>query len=331
MRLLDHVQFNEHLFPADSSCAHEYSRKMANGYDRMRRSTVVIAGLARSIASILPATMLRMELLGKTFVDYQILIYENDSNDETPAMLRKWASSNHRVHVVSETLGAPTSHPIRCSNRADRMAHYRSQCQNRIREQFGSANYVILVDMDLEGGWSPDGVASTFGEEHWDFVGSNGIVFRRRGWQVNAIAQYDAWAYREDLDFKPLSTKQVNTLIYRRGQPLVPLPSCFGGLGIYRMEAYLAGAYRGGDIEHVSFHRSMREKGFDQTFLNPSQLVIYGRKHRRLDGWIKRAQKLSQVCLFQRRVPWRFEKTIDYRSFPLHFEESLIHSSQRAA
>jgi hypothetical protein len=331
MRLLDHVQFNEHLFPADPSYAHEYSRKLAKGYERMRRSTVVIAGLARSIASILPATMLRMELLGKTFVDYQILVYENDSNDETPAMLREWASSNHRVSVVSENLGAPASQPIRCLSRADRMAYYRSQCQNLIRASYSSASYVILVDMDLEGGWSPDGVASTFAEESWDFVGSNGIVFRRRGWRVNAIAQYDAWAYRENLDFEPLTTKHVNTLIYQRGEPFVPLPSCFGGLGVYRMDAYLAGEYRGGDIEHVSFHRSMRERGFDQTFLNPSQLVIYGRKHRRLDGWIKRAQKLNRLCLFQRRIPWRFENTIDYRQFPLHFEESFADSSHRAA
>ncbi len=331
MRLLDNVHFNEHLFPVISSCAHEYSRKLAVGYDRMRRSTVVIAGLARSIASILPATMLRMELLGKTFADYQILVYENDSIDETPVMLRDWAVSNHRVTIESETLGAPASLPIRCSSRADRMAYYRARCQAQIRERFGSAGHVILVDTDLEGGWSPDGVASTFAEEQWDFVGSNGVVFKRRGWQVNAIAHYDAWAYRESLDFKPLSTKYVNKLIFQRGQPFIPLPSCFGGLGIYRMDAYLAGEYRGGDIEHVSFHRSMREQGFDRTYLNPSQLVVYGRKHRRLDQWVKRAQKASRLFFFQRRIPWRFEKSIDFRQFPTHYLESPSNLSLQAA
>ena len=319
MRLLDHVHFNEHHFPAVPSCAHEYSQRLALGYERMRHSTVVIAGLARSIASILPATMLRIELLGRTFADFQVLIYENDSNDETPLMLADWASSNRRVSVISETLNAPMSLPIRCSNRADRMAHYRGLCQAQIREQFSSANYVILVDTDLEGGWSPDGVASTFGCDGWDFVGSNGIVYKRLGWQANAIAHYDAWAYRQDLEFTPLSTKFVNQLNFQRGQPLVSLSSCFGGLGIYRKDAYLAGEYAGGDIEHVSFHRSMRDKGFDRTYLNPSQLVVYGRKHRRLDSLVKRAQRASQLLFFQRRIPWRFEKSIDFRQFPLHY------------
>ncbi len=297
----------------------------------MRRSTVIIAGLARSIASVLPATMLRMELLGKTFANYQILVYENDSVDETPEILRDWAASNQRVTIVSETLGAPASLPIRCSSRADRMAHYRARCQSLIREKLGAAEHVILVDTDLEGGWSPDGVASTFGEENWDFVGSNGVIFKRQGWQVNAMAQYDAWAYREDVGFNPLSTKYVNNLVYQRGQPLIPLPSCFGGLGVYRMEAYLAGDYSGGDIEHVSFHRSMREKGFHRTFLNPSQLVVYGRKHRRFDSWVKRAQRASQFFLFHRRIPWRFEKSIDYRQFPFHSLDSQDNTSLRAA
>jgi len=211
------------------------------------------------------------------------------------------------------------------------MAFYRGRCQDQIRQSSSAADYVILVDTDLEGGWSPDGVASTFAEGPWDFVGSNGVVFKRLGWQVNAIAHYDAWAYREDPDFKPLSTKFVNQLSFQRGQPLVALPSCFGGLGIYRMEAYLAGEYSGGDIEHVSFHRSMRDKGFDRTFLNPSQLVVYGRKHRRLDKWVKRAQKAYQRLFFQRRVPWRFETSIDYRQFPPHYLDPLANEAQRAA
>jgi glycosyltransferase involved in cell wall biosynthesis len=331
MRLLDYVHFNEQYFPAVSSCAHDYARKIAAGYDRMRCSTVVIAGLARSIASILPATMLRMELLGKTFANYHILIYENDSNDETPAMLREWAATNPRVEIVSEKLGAPASLPIRCSSRGERMAHYRGLCQRRIREKYSSADFVILIDTDLEGGWSPDGIASTFAQDNWDFVGSNGVIFKRLGWQANTVVHFDAWAFRNDLEFKPLSTKFVNKLSFERGQPFVPLPSCFGGLGIYRMEAYLAGEYRGGDIEHVSFHRTMREKGFDRTFLNPSQLVVYGRKHRRLDVWVKRAQRLFQLLFFRRRIPWRFEKTIDYRETPVRFLNMHGNPTRQAA
>ncbi len=329
MRLLDKVLFNEHHFPCVASCAHEYSRKVTLGYDRMRTSTVVIAGLARSIASILPATMLRVELLGRTFANYQVLIFENDSIDETAIMLRDWSETNPRIDVVSENLRAPRSQPIRCPSRADRMAFYRKRCQERIRQQYASADFVILFDTDLEGGWSPDGIASTFGHDDWDFVGSNGIIYKRSGWDVNRAAHFDAWAYREHLDFRPLKTKYVNKLSFQRGQAMVSLPSCFGGLGVYPMNAYLAGEYSGGDIEHVAFHRSMREHGFNRTFMNPSQLVVYGRKRRRLDGFVKRIQQASQMLLLHHRIPWRFEKQLDYRKFPIsHLEATL---TQRAA
>ncbi len=329
MQLLDYVHFNEHHFPTIASCAHEYTRTVALGYDKMRNATVVIAGLARSVARILPATMLRMELLGNTFANYQVLIFENDSVDETAALLRRWSEANPHVHVVSENLNAPVSKSNRCPSRGDRMAYYRGRCQKVIQKRFSSADFVILVDTDLEGGWSPDGIASTFGQDEWDFVGSNGIIYKRGGWQANKFAHFDAWAYREHADFRPLTTRYVNRLSFKRGEPLLPLPSCFGGLGVYRTNAYLAGEYLGGDIEHASFHRSMRERGFQRTFLNPSQIVVYGRKHRRLDWFVKYFQRASQALFIHRRIPWRFEKQIDYRQFP----QFSMHDtkSQRAA
>jgi hypothetical protein len=294
------------------------------GYDRMSESTIVLAGLARDVACILPATMLRMELLGRTFRDYRILIYENDSADGTVSLLDEWARSNPRVEIVSESLGAPISRPIRCSNRAERMAFYRRKCQEKIRDAYGDAEYVGLVDTDLEGGWSPDGVASTFATKHWDFVGANGLIYKRRGFQANATSQYDAWAFRSDAQFTPLATKYVNRLEYKRGEPMLSLPSCFGGLGFYRMDAFLAGEYEGGDIEHVSLHRSMRAKGFVRTFLNPSQIVVYGRKHRRMDPWVKRFQAMTHALWLTRYVPWRFDKSVSYHRFAPHFRSSAL-------
>src|SRR5258705_1239169 len=62
---------------------------------------------------------------------------------------------------------------------------------------------------------------------------------------------------------------------FRRGDPLQRVWSCFGGLGVYRMEAFRAARYSGGDSEHVSLHRTMRAAGYDRFFLNPSHITIY--------------------------------------------------------
>jgi hypothetical protein len=174
-------------------------------------------------------------------------------------------------------------------------------------------DYVGVVDTDVIGGWSPDGVASTFGHDEWDFVGSNGIIYKRKGWNANATVQYDAWAYRQDAAFTPLTTKYVNHMQYKRGENMVPVTSCFGGLGFYKMDAYLAGTYEGGDIEHVSLHRSMRERGFDKTFLNPSQIVVYGRKPRRWDPYVKQIQSWSQALGLFPMIQWHYAGLKDFK------------------
>jgi hypothetical protein len=300
------VAFDETLFPPDEQTRGAYSASVARGYDRMRASRAVIAGLARNVQTILPMTIQRIECLGKLFRDYRAVIYENDSVDGTRPLLHEWSDLNPRVSVVCETRDDPVNLPSRCLSRATRMAYYRAQCHQVISREFARFDFVILVDTDLLGGWSVEGVAHTFGQDGWDFVGANGIIYRRRWLSPNAIAHYDAWAFRLDADFTPMTTKQVNRLLYERGQPLVPVTSCFGGLGIYRMPAYLAGRYDGSDVEHVTFHREMHRRGFDKTYLNPSLIVVYGRKHRSLDPWAAAIIRALDRLPFRTPTVWQF-------------------------
>jgi hypothetical protein len=41
------------------------------------------------------------------------------------------------------------------------------------------------------------------------------------------------------------------------------------------MAAFKQGRYAGGDCEHVTMHRSLREAGHGKIYVNPSQVVIY--------------------------------------------------------
>jgi hypothetical protein len=86
-------------------------------------------------------------------------------------------------------------------------------------------------------------------------------------------AQYDAWAAK-------LSTWEDNRdhgwfhqLVPPVGSPPIPMNSAFGGLCLYRREAYLSGVYDGSTCEHVPFHRSMQASGY-QLFLNPSSRYV---------------------------------------------------------
>lgn len=305
---LSSYSIDDQTFPVCSQYADQYNQAVAAGRKKMRQMKVVIAGLARNNASQLQVNSRRIEATGAMFADYKVVIYENDSSDGTPDLLKSWSASNHRVHALVEHRGDPVNQPVRCLQRAHRMAFYRQQCQKYVVEKFPNFDAVILIDTDVEGGWCLDGIANTFGQTRWDFVGSNGMIYKRTGLKPNVRIQYDAWAYREDANFTPLETQYVNRLQFQRGEPLVPLYSCFGGLGIYRMPAFKVGVYDCDDIEHVGFHRSLRDNGFDQIFLNPSQIVLYGRKHRKMDPIVSKFLYGMQTAGLLPNSAWQFPK-----------------------
>ena len=224
----------------------------------MRERRVVIASVVRNSIEVLPHTIERIEALGKLFADYRVVVYENDSDDGTSELLTAWMGGNERVHARCDVRGIPVSPKTRSGQRGDRMAEYRNWYHQYIEIRHPNFDNVIVLDMDLRGGWSNDGIANTFGWDDWDFVGSNGLILQRARWRFNMWLQFDAWAYRRPGSFEPIRCREVNDFAWRRGEPLQSVFSCFGGLGIYRTPAFLAGSYGGGDCEHVRLHRSMR-------------------------------------------------------------------------
>jgi hypothetical protein len=281
------VDFPEYAFPLGEELAAQYAQRVARGRERMRGSRVVIAGLVRNAIDVLPHTIERISRLAKLFADFRVVVYENDSTDGTQELLHAWAAGVPQVTAISEVRFAPINPGSRCQHRGDRMAEYRNRYHMLIAEQFPDFDHVIVVDMDLIGGWSEDGIANTFGWDDWDFVGAYGLVLQRARWRLNTWLHFDTWAFRRYGFYEPMCTRTVNDYVWRRGESLQRVSSCFGGLGIYEMPAFLSGRYAGGDCEHVPLHRSMHEAGFDRLYLNPSQLVFYGRKTKPLEGIVR--------------------------------------------
>ena len=207
-----------------------------------------------------------------------------------------------------ENCSDPTNPTTRCLARAERMARYRERCQTLVLEHCGDFDATIVLDLDVAGGWSEDGVANSFGQREWDFIGTNGLIFRRERLEINSLRQYDMWALRMDADLTPIPTAHARRHVYYRGEPLVPVTSCFGGLGIYRMEAFRQGHYGAADCEHVIFHRHLIEGGFRRLFLNPSQILVYGRRRRFGDNALAAALRTWQVAAGRQVEPWLFDR-----------------------
>lgn len=250
-----------------------YQQSVLHGYKLARTQNVAILGLARDVAPVLPLTIARIERLGAIFADYRVFIYENDSIDGTDKILRCWSEVNQRVCVIHESLGIPY---LKGSS-GERMRNL-ARFRNVVRESMLTAcrglgmTICIVADLDLQGGWSCDGIAHSVGLlGSFDVMASNGLRRRRR---KGPWRQFDSWAFREG-SWEAISWKEVRHRVPDRGDSLIRLNSAFGGLALYPMHVYQAAEYGGEDCEHVVLHRRLSALGYDRLFLNPSQIVIY--------------------------------------------------------
>src|SRR6266436_1294706 len=65
---------------------------------------VIICGICRNVSTTLDVSIRNIEQLGSRFKDYAVVIYENNSTDDTSAKLSAWANVNPHVLFLTETL-----------------------------------------------------------------------------------------------------------------------------------------------------------------------------------------------------------------------------------
>lgn len=270
-RLYRRSDFPENHFPADDPAG--FRAKTARGYEKMSRASLVVCGITKDDAETLPLTIRRIEKTGALFRSYRVVIFENDSVDGTLGMLRAWEASNPNVTVLSESL---CGHPDFPGDRFARLA----LCRNRYVDhldaspELADCDYVLVVDLDLTGGWSLDGIASSFAETGWDAMASNSI-----GYHSLRRTYYDTLALRPQTILEPRWFYRIigEAWKLRRGAPPIPVLSAFGGLCLYRRDALrsrrYAGTYEGVEAcEHLALHGD----GDMRFFLNPSQITVVG-------------------------------------------------------
>ena len=78
-----------------------YENTCSQGEIHASNQKVLITSLVRDVADRLPEIRKKAEKVGEMFLDYKILIVENDSKDGTRDLLLKWAMENHEKRVLS--------------------------------------------------------------------------------------------------------------------------------------------------------------------------------------------------------------------------------------
>ena len=170
-------RFPEELFAAENS--NEYLRRVAQGASIASSKNVIITGLCRNIMPVLKYTVARIRKTGELFNDYRVLIYENDSNDGTSQALRKYFQNDNKTTLAQETTGVPMFSKTRELDRPRYLAGLRNISFEGVRllNKFFPADYIIVVDLDLEGGWSYDGIRHSFSYDNWSAITANGLEY----------------------------------------------------------------------------------------------------------------------------------------------------------
>lgn len=208
---------------------------------------VLICGVCKNVEKAIPNTIQSAAWLGAQFLDYRVIIYENNSTDHTEQLFREWSKKDQRVIFLSEFLTKKKlANQLRMKvvNRTEAIARARNKVLDIIaQDKYDDYKYVIWVDLDFLNPWDVENIVDTIlhPEQEWDAVLANGA--------------YDLFALRDPefpIGFELLGEKYWQHLDKMRSQfslnpngPWRKVYSAFGGLGIYKRASIKGCRYSG--------------------------------------------------------------------------------------
>ena len=261
-------------------------------------STVIVCGIVRNAASGLRRNIPAVNEICSRFKDYKVVIFENDSTDDTKLLLRGWQNANPgKVFCSMEnidksktipTQGTVPGNPFFSERRINKMAFYRNKYMQFIDDNYLTADYLMVVDLDVEKLF-PEAVFSSFTDAYeWDAVTAFGYStspqLKRRYHDTYIFQEWDRKGEAQTEEYMKQSADKFAHL--KPGDPWVRVAAAFGGLAFYRFEAVKGLRYQtlpNNDSsvtvygEHYSIYTQMIERGFDKFYLNPSMYLKYQR------------------------------------------------------
>lgn len=194
---------------------------------------VLICGVCKNIANgSVYVTMQNIEELGNCFDDYQVIIYENNSEDNTRDILAGWAERNPHVIFLSENLPASQ---LKQLSRVAAIARARNIVLSVAREaRFNDYEHIIMADLDFIKPWPIDEIVATTNlKGDWDCISANGIMNDSNRYYWDRYAFSDAlFPFGPELIGKVFWTRLDTTWFQVKDWRSVY--SAFGGLAIYK-------------------------------------------------------------------------------------------------
>lgn len=252
----------------------------------LKNKRAVICGCAKDIQKYIENSTNKMAKISEFFADYKIIIFENDSKDNTLKLLKNFEKTHKNVIILSETgLHNKTGYTRTC-----KLAYARNKIIEYVENNnLGNFDYLINMDMDnvneklniklikdiLEdtsfNNWS---VITANQKVYYDFWALRTKKNNENCWSKTGLCRQEKKKLKNWIDESEHS-KFSNNSINENSKPIKVL-SAFGGLGIYKMKYLLGCRYNSidqknnleHDCEHVAFNKCIRNNGGD-IYIHP--------------------------------------------------------------
>ena len=245
---------------------------------KMSQINVIIYGTVRDIEKDFNTSFLNLDIITELFNEVLIIIFENDSKDNTRELLEKWyaiQSQKVKKHIILKN-DLDQLYPLR----AHRLAYCRNYILNYIVDNNFHHNYEYALHCDLDDRfWGVDfesiKTCFQYDSNDWDAITC-----------VNKNRQYyDFWALRYEKSWFNINifSCDANNVDYntkidsfesliKNTTGLIATTSSFNGLGIYKLKSLINCRYcadyectkcnnvnRGcwEDNDHIGLHKQM--------------------------------------------------------------------------
>lgn len=259
-------------------------------------SKIVFTGLCRDCGEYIDKNLRILEEAGKHFSDYKIVIFENDSKDGTRDMIVAAAKNNPRIILLDcEHMGSKDCRLNEinlydygaCSlKRMKKMALFRNQPLTYVKEHLSDYEYLLTIDLDMEGTFSFDGLFNSIAYDGWDAIIPNArCPFPGTLGMVTGALDMLAFSPVDDTNIHGQklgvieATKGLLKMNYLmiNAKDLVKVQSAFSGVALYKIPSILKCSYAGNTkCEHLDLHLDMKNHGCGNIYINPKWIIYFG-------------------------------------------------------
>lgn len=257
----------------------------------MDQASLCIVGACRDIEPYIHIVLANITTICSWWHSSQVVIFENDSKDATPTLLREWISlSDNRILIQESNLDA--LYPLR----TQRLAYIRNKLVKSVSPSF---DYLLMIDMDDIFNWAvkKESFDSCFDIENWDVITANSNyckIWHRNGYydiwalRLPNIIEFDCWDHHTMLLHRGYTYEialQKLVIKYMDYMNMIKVPinvnSAFNGAMICKVSFIkpccefigLEPAHANGMIcEHVSFQNCLRSHGARIVY-NPDFII----------------------------------------------------------